>query len=201
LWCSRNAGLSNARSAGWGAGLQPGQLLPNPDPPHKLVTDPSEVISSAARAARVGQSAGFSVRPLQRPGSTLQMLRMRFTGRIVRPLLMVMVIVVTMPVLVFHGLVDVLMIMPFGQMQPQAKGHQHPGQSKLDRETLANEAVAALSPGLPHPSRNPGQHGGSHIARCGLIFWSHPSTLRALPPFAWIELVGADVWRVTHRTP
>src|SRR4051794_6905647 len=23
----------------------------------------------------------------------------------------------------------------------------------------------------------------------------------ALPPFAWIELVGAEVWRVTHRTP
>src|SRR3954469_22748950 len=47
-------------------------------------------------------------------------MRMRFTGRIVRPVLMMMVIVVAMPVLVFHGLVAVLMIMPFGQMQPKA---------------------------------------------------------------------------------
>jgi branched-chain amino acid transport system substrate-binding protein len=27
------------------------------------------------------------------------------------------------------------------------------------------------------------------------------SDLSALPQFAWIELVGAEVWRVTHRTP
>src|SRR5689334_3224688 len=61
-------------------------------------------------------------------------MRMRFTGRIVRPMLMV--IVVTMPVLVFHGLVAVLMITPFGQMQ-KAEGHQHPGHGELDRESLA----------------------------------------------------------------
>ena len=30
--------------------------------------------------------------------------------------------------------------------------------------------------------------------------WASPLGV-ALPQFAWIEGVGAEVWRVTHRTP
>jgi len=54
-------------------------------------------------------------------------MRMRLAWRIVRPVLMMMVVVEAMPVLVFHGLVNVLMLMPFGQMQPETESHQHPG--------------------------------------------------------------------------
>ena len=64
-------------------------------------------------------------------------MRMRLAQWIVRPVLMMMVVVVTMPVLVFHGLVNVRMLMPFGQMQPETESHQHPGDSKLSSEALA----------------------------------------------------------------
>jgi hypothetical protein len=64
-------------------------------------------------------------------------MRMRLARGIVRPVLMMMMVVVAMAVLVFHALVNVLMLMPFGQMQPETESHQHPGDSKLNSEALA----------------------------------------------------------------
>jgi len=39
-------------------------------------------------------------------------------------------------------------------------------------------AAPALGPGLSNPGRGSRQHGGGHLARGSLIFWSHPSTPR-----------------------
>src|SRR4051812_8789689 len=50
-------------------------------------------------------------------------------------------------------------------------------------------ATRAHRPGLP-PVPLPGP----------VASWASPLGV-ALPPFAWIERVCAEVWRVTHRTP
>ncbi len=46
--------------------------------------------------------------------------RVRRIGRIVRPVRMLVMVVVGMPVLVNHAVVDVRMLMPLGQMQIDA---------------------------------------------------------------------------------
>jgi hypothetical protein len=47
-----------------------------------------------------------------------------------------MMLVVHMPVLVLDRLVRVVMLMAFGQMQPEAKSHQRAGADELNRERL-----------------------------------------------------------------
>jgi hypothetical protein len=49
---------------------------------------------------------------------------MGLAGWIGRGMLVGMMSIVTMPVLVLHGIVSVLVIVPFGQVQPQPKAHQ-----------------------------------------------------------------------------
>ena len=48
---------------------------------------------------------------------------MRLTGRIGWSVLVLMVFVVTMQMLMLQGLVDVIVFMMFGQMQPDARNH------------------------------------------------------------------------------
>ena len=50
-----------------------------------------------------------------------------FTGRIAGTMRVLMMLVVTMPVFMLHRLVNVLMLMTFGQMQPEAEAHQATG--------------------------------------------------------------------------
>ena len=45
-------------------------------------------------------------------------------GRIGRTMLVLMMLVVTMPVFMLHRLVNVLVLVPLGQMQPEAEAHQ-----------------------------------------------------------------------------
>ena len=47
-----------------------------------------------------------------------------FTGRIAGTMRVLMMLVVTMSVFMLHRLVNVLMLMTFGQMQPEAEAHQ-----------------------------------------------------------------------------
>ena len=57
----------------------------------------------------------------------------RFARRIGRRVIVLMVLVMTMPMLVFHGFVQMLVLVPLGQMEPQPKAHQRPGDHKLCR--------------------------------------------------------------------
>ena len=49
--------------------------------------------------------------------------RVGLAGRIGDGVLVLVMFVVTMPVLVLHWLVEVFVLMPLGQMQPQAEAH------------------------------------------------------------------------------
>jgi hypothetical protein len=51
-------------------------------------------------------------------------MRMRFSGWIVRTVLVVMVFIVTMAMIVFQGFVKMAVLVVFRQMQPHAKNHQ-----------------------------------------------------------------------------
>ena len=51
-------------------------------------------------------------------------MRMRLTRWIVRAMIVLMMLVVTMPMLMLHGFVKVLMLVPFGQMQPEPDAHE-----------------------------------------------------------------------------
>lgn len=55
-------------------------------------------------------------------------MRMRFARRIVRRMRMLMVFVMHMAMAVRDGIVRVFVLVPFGQMQPDADGHQGGGQ-------------------------------------------------------------------------
>ena len=62
--------------------------------------------------------------------------RMRLARWIGRDVLMTMVRVVTMPVFVLHRLVDVLVIVPLGQVQPEAQTHEDAGHEENDRQRV-----------------------------------------------------------------
>src|SRR4051812_14336643 len=57
-----------------------------------------------------------------------------------RPIVLVpMVLVMHMAVLVFHRLMSMFMLMAFGQMQPEAKAHQEPGDHELRRQRFMKQ--------------------------------------------------------------
>lgn len=64
---------------------------------------------------------------------------MRFTWRIVRPVLMLMVLVVNVPMRVLQWLVLMLVVMVLGEMEPDAEPHQQPRQDKLDGDWLMQQ--------------------------------------------------------------
>ena len=55
----------------------------------------------------------------------------RFDGRIAGAMRVLMVLVVTMPVFMLHRLVNVLVLVPLGQMQPEAETHQSASNEQL----------------------------------------------------------------------
>ena len=57
--------------------------------------------------------------------------RVRFARRIVRPVRVLMVVVVGVPVFVAHEAVDMGVIMPLGQVQVDADQHQCAGHNQL----------------------------------------------------------------------
>jgi transposase len=68
-----------------------------------------------------------------------------------------------------------------------------PGIARHPLKKLVPDQDALLK--LLHRWREEAGQAGREISR-----WASPYGV-ALPPFAWIERVGAEVWRVTHRTP
>jgi len=60
-------------------------------------------------------------------------MRMRLAGRIGCGVPVLMVLVVTVPVLVLHGFVQMFMLVPFSDVEPQAKAHQPAGDHELRR--------------------------------------------------------------------
>ena len=62
-----------------------------------------------------------------REGLVLVPVRVGLAGRVRRAVRVPMVLVVRMTVRVDHPLVTMLMLMPLGQVQPDADGHEHAG--------------------------------------------------------------------------
>ena len=63
----------------------------------------------------------------------------RLAWRIIRTVFVLMVLVVHVLVLVHHRLVQMLMIVVFGHVQPDADRHQDAGSRKLDRQRFAEQ--------------------------------------------------------------
>ncbi len=64
---------------------------------------------------------------------------MRFAGRSVRRVLMLMMGIVHVPMLVFHCLVHVFVIVHFDQVQIQADPHQQRGGRETHRDRLSED--------------------------------------------------------------
>jgi hypothetical protein len=57
----------------------------------------------------------------------------RFAGRVAGAVRVLMMLVVPMPVFMVHRLVNVLVLVPLGQMQPEAEAHQTASNEQLQR--------------------------------------------------------------------
>jgi hypothetical protein len=64
---------------------------------------------------------------------------MRLPGRIGWPVIMLMVFVVTMQMVVLQGLVDVIVFVMFGQMQPDARNHEQKRRPEKERRNFAQD--------------------------------------------------------------
>ena len=60
----------------------------------------------------------------------------RFAGRIIRAVDMLMMHVVMMKVLVLHQFMAMLMLVAFGQVEPDAKAHQNGGNEEANRQLV-----------------------------------------------------------------
>lgn len=69
---------------------------------------------------------------VNQPGMAVAM-RVRLAGRIVRGVVVAVMRVVHVPVLVLHRLMDVLVRVPLGQVQPHARAHEQAGGAELPR--------------------------------------------------------------------
>jgi hypothetical protein len=68
--------------------------------------------------------------PMHQRQVPMQM-RVRLARRVVRTVAMLVMLVVGVPVLVLHRFVNMLMLMSFGEMEPQAQRHQPAGQQQF----------------------------------------------------------------------
>jgi len=66
-------------------------------------------------------------------------MHVRFTGGIIGPMFMLMMFVVSMAVGMFHRLMDMLVIVPFRQMQEKTDAHQNGGDEQLAGDRLAKQ--------------------------------------------------------------
>jgi hypothetical protein len=60
-------------------------------------------------------------------------MRMRLARRVARTMIVLVVLVVTVPVLVLHEVVEVFVFVLFGQVQPKAETHETAGDNQLRR--------------------------------------------------------------------
>lgn len=67
-------------------------------------------------------------------------MRMRFTDRIVGTVVMLMMLVVAVAMGMFHRLMDMLVIVPFRQMQIEARAHEDRRDDELSRHGFAEKA-------------------------------------------------------------
>ena len=65
--------------------------------------------------------------------------RVRFTGRVVRAVGVLVMLVVCVQVLVFHRLVTVFVPVMFRQVQPDAERHEHCGSNETNRQSVPQE--------------------------------------------------------------
>ena len=66
-------------------------------------------------------------------------MRVRFAGRVIRAVDMLMMLVVSVQVLVFHRLMPVLVFVPLSQMKPDAEAHEGSGNPDTNRQLVAQE--------------------------------------------------------------
>ena len=66
-------------------------------------------------------------------------MRVRFAGRVVGAMRVLMMDIMVVQMVVLHGFVVVLVIMNFGEMQPDAARHQRARRHKLHRYWLTQE--------------------------------------------------------------
>ena len=71
--------------------------------------------------------------------------RVGLAGRIVRRVLVLMVLIVHMRVGVLQGLMDVLVLVVLGQVQPDADAHEQAGDEELDGERARAETATATT--------------------------------------------------------
>ena len=62
---------------------------------------------------------------------------MRFTGRVIRAVGVLVMLVVGVGVLVFHRLVTVLVFVTLGQMQPDPQHHENGSETESDGKLVA----------------------------------------------------------------
>jgi len=62
---------------------------------------------------------------------------MRLAGRIVRPMRVLVMFVVRMKMVVFHGLVTMFVFMVLGQVQPDPRAHQRRRDYKAGRDSVS----------------------------------------------------------------
>ena len=72
------------------------------------------------------------VRMAMHQGRVPMQMRVRLARWVFRTVAMLVMRVVSVPVLVLHRFVNVLMLMSFGQMEPQAQRHQPTGQQQFN---------------------------------------------------------------------
>lgn len=65
--------------------------------------------------------------------------RMRFSEWIIRSVSMSVMFVVRMEMVVLQRLVSMLVLVPFGQMQPDTGGHEHGGNEKSHAKQIAQD--------------------------------------------------------------
>ena len=81
---------------------------------------------------------GYVRVPVPHFGMPMRM-HMRFAGRVVRQVLVLVMFIVHMGMRVLHRLMLVLMFVLLGEVQPDANAHQEAGRDKLERERLAQK--------------------------------------------------------------
>ena len=63
----------------------------------------------------------------------------RFTLRVIRAVRVMVVFIVRVQMLVLHRFVMVIVFVTFGEVQPDAASHQNGGDTKLNRQLVAQE--------------------------------------------------------------
>src|SRR5262249_9189054 len=104
-----------------------GQMLPQRDPEKSSRSNLMPVNVMAVRRVPMGVPQRGVLMPMG----------VRLPDRVARPMVMSMMLVVHVRMRVAHRLVRVLMLMPFGDMEPHAQSHQGAGRQEPEGDALS----------------------------------------------------------------